>query len=136
SDANGNSYADFFEVSQAVNATSSGVYYIQGLSRYNPSAVSASWGRSAGSHLGTCILTFYDTIYGNLVFSPTFELIEYTGPLTYIPGSNTVSGFVNLTQTSNTVNQMQGPVQFVKVSTNRFNLSVLQPGAWTNNLMQ
>src|SRR6266704_2348417 len=65
-----------------------------------------------------------------------FELIEYTGPLTYTPGSNTVSGSVNLTQTGNTNNHMQGPLQFVKVSTNRFNRLTLQAGAWTNDAMQ
>src|SRR5207244_9403661 len=73
---------------------------------------------------------------GNLVFSPTFELIEYAGPLCYTPGSNIVSGSVNLTQTGNAANQMQGPVQFVKVSSDRFNRLVLQPGAWTNSAMQ
>ncbi len=134
-DANGNTYPDFFEVSQPVNGTTNGIYSIPGLSN-GTRAVSASRGRSAGSHLGTCILTFYDTIYGNLQFSPTFELIEYTGPLTYTPGSNVVSGVASLTQTGNSANQMQGPVQFVKVFTNRFNLSILQPGAWTNNANQ
>jgi len=136
SDANGNTYPDFFEVSQAVSATTSGQYYIPGLSSQNPSTVNASWSRSAGYSQGTCVLTLHSTAFGDLLFSPTFELIEYTGPLTYTPGSNTVSGFVNLTQTSNTVNQMQGPVQFTKVSTNRFNLLVLQAGALTNNAMQ
>jgi len=133
SDANGNSYPDFFEVSQAVSATTSGLYNIPSLGN---STVSASWGRSAGSYLGTCVLTFYNTVYGNIVFSPTFELIEYTGPLAYTPGSNTVSGYVNLSQTGNAANQMQGPVQFTKVSTNRYNLLVLQTGAWTNSAMQ
>jgi len=31
---------------------------------------------------------------------------------------------------------MQGPVQFTKVSTNRFNKLILQPGAWSNSAMQ
>jgi hypothetical protein len=132
-DANGNGYADFFEVAQSLNATTSGAYDIDSIGN---GLVSASWSRSAGSRLGVCVLTFQNTSFGNLVFSPTFELLEYMGPLSYNPGSNTVSGTLNLTQTGNSANQMQGPVQFEKVSTNRFNLLVLQPGAWSNSTMQ
>jgi hypothetical protein len=132
-DANENGYPDFFEVAQAVNATSSGVYDIDS---FGNGLVSASWSRAAGSPLGVCVLTFQNSSFGNLVFSPAFQLLEYTGPLTYNPGSNTVSGTVNLTQTGNSTSEMQGPVQFEKVSTNRFNLLVLQPGAWSNSAMQ
>src|SRR6266566_1789047 len=75
--------------------------------------------------------------FGPVVFVPQFELIEYTGPLTYTPGSNTVSGSVNLTQTGNPANQMQGPVQFVKAAgADRFNNLTLQPGGWTNADLQ
>jgi hypothetical protein len=132
-DANENGYPDFFEVAQAVNATSSGVYDIDS---FGNGLVSASWSRAAGSPLGVCVLTFQNSSFGNLVFSPAFQLLEYTGPLTYNPGSNTVSGTVNLTQTGNSTSEMQGPVQFEKVSTNRFNLLILQPGAWSNSAMQ
>jgi len=132
-DANGNGYPDFFEVAQPVNATSTGAYDINGI---GSGSVSASWSRDAGSQLGVCVLTFKNSSFGNLVFSPTFELIEFTGPLAYNPGSNIVSGTINLSQTGNSANQMQGPVQFVKVSTNRFDLLVLQPGDWSNSAMQ
>src|SRR6266567_485321 len=136
SDVNGNSYPDFFEVSQSVNANSSGIYEFDFQSLGNGS-VTASWARSAGSQFGTCVLTFRNTGFGNLVFLATFELIEYTGPLTYTPGSNTVSGSVNLTQTGNPANQMRGPVQFVKAAgADRFNNLTLQPGGWTNADLQ
>ena len=132
-DANGNHYPDFFEVTQSVNTASSGAYNVSGI---GSGSVTASWARDAGSQVGLCVLTLRNSSFGNLVFSPNFELIEYTGPLSYIPGSNIVSGSVNLTQTGNAANQMQGPVQFVKVSTNRFNMLILQPGAWSNSAMQ
>lgn len=47
-----------------------------------------------------------------------------------------VSGSLTLTQTGYPANQLQGPVQFVKVATNRFNLLTLQPGVWTNATAQ
>ncbi len=131
-DANDNGYFDFYEVSQAVSATTSGHYSVNG---FGSGAVTASWYRSANSKDGSCTLTLSSS-FGPVVFVPQFELIEYTGPLTYTPGSNTVSGSVNLTQTGNTNNHMQGPVQFVKVATNRFNRLTLQAGAWTNDAMQ
>src|SRR5439155_22768640 len=55
-DANGDSYPDFFEVSQAVNATTNGLYNISGL---GSGTVYASWGRNAGSYLCTCVLTLH-----------------------------------------------------------------------------
>ena len=132
-DANGNTYPDFFEVSQPVSATTSGIYNIPMI---GSGSVSASWSRTAGSQFGVCVVTLKNSSFGNIVFTATFELIEYAGPLAYAPGSNTVSGMVTLTQTGNPANQMQGPVQFTKVSTNRFNKLILQPGAWSNNTMQ
>ena len=62
----------------------------------------------------------------------SFTLIEYTGPLTYTPGSNTVSAAVNLTQTGNPANTLHGPIVFAKSSTDRFNTLTNQPGVWTN----
>jgi len=133
-DVNRNTYPDFFEVSLPVNTTSSGIFNFTG---FGSGTVAASWSRSAGSQLGTCFLTFRLSPFETYVFAPTFELIEYTGPLTYTPGSNTVSGSVNLTQTGNPANQMQGPVQFVKAAgANHFNNLTLQPGGWTNADLQ
>src|SRR5437867_9400926 len=61
-DANGNSYPDFFEVAQPVNATTSGAYSING---FGSGSVSASWSRGAGSQLGVCVLTLQNTSFGN-----------------------------------------------------------------------
>jgi hypothetical protein len=134
-DANGNGFDDFFEVSQGVSATTWGSYSDdRGI---GGGTVTAQWSRGAGSPNGTCVLSFEDDVYGSLGdFNHSFELFEYTGPLSYTPGSNTVNGSVNLTQTGNAANQMQGPVQFVKVATNRFNKLTLQAGTWTNAAQQ
>jgi hypothetical protein len=133
-DADGDGFPDFFEVSQPVSATSSGTFNISG---FNSGTVRADWGRTAGSHWGTCVLTFKPSgLYTWEVFTHSFELLEYTGPLSYTPGSNTVNGSVNLTQTDNPGYQMLGPVQFVKTATNRFNELTLQVGNWTNEAQQ
>jgi hypothetical protein len=133
-DANGNGFSDFFEVSQPASATSSGTFNISGL---GSGTVRASWGRAAGSHWGSCVLTLKQSGLVTFdVFTHSFELIEYAGPLAYTPGSNTVTGSVNLTQTDNAGYQMQGPAQFVKTPTDRFNELTLRPGNWTNENSQ
>jgi hypothetical protein len=47
-----------------------------------------------------------------------------------------VSAAINLTQTGNPANTLQGPIVFVKSSTNRFNVLMNQPGIWTNAAAQ
>src|ERR1017187_1727148 len=133
-DADGDGFSDFFEVSQPVSATSSGTFNIP---QITSGTVRADWGRTAGSHWGTCVLTFKPSgLYTWEVFTHSFELLEYAGPLSYTPGSNTVNGSINLTQTDNPGYQMLGPVQFVKTATNRFNELTLQVGNWTNEAQQ
>jgi hypothetical protein len=78
-----------------------------------------------------------DTLSGYYgTFLSTFEILEYTGTISYSPGSNTVSGSVNLTQTGNAANQLQGAAQFAKEPTNRFDQLTLSPGAWTDAAQQ
>jgi hypothetical protein len=132
-DANGNGFPDFWEVSQGVNGlTSSGVIQCSGFGiNYN---LTATWHRNAGSATGTCAITFHDPSnpFNNITFVHSFELIEYTGPLTYTPGLNTVSATVNLTQTGNSANTFQGPIAFGKSAADRFNTLTNQPGTWIN----
>jgi hypothetical protein len=100
-------------------------------------SVSASWSRAAGSKDGTCVLTLTGRIYDKLGdFTHSFELIEYTGPLSYTPGTNRVTGTVNLTQTGDPSSRFTGPIEFVKTATNRFNELKLQHGVWSNALSQ
>jgi hypothetical protein len=130
-DANNDGFDDFFEVSQGVtNAFSSGNY---STSTYFSGTVSATWNRAAGSASGTCALYLYDDTWDSLgTFTCPFTLIEYTGPLTYTPGSNSVSAAVNLTQTGNSANTLRGPIVFTKSSIDPFNTLTNQPGVWTN----
>lgn len=133
-DANRNGWPDFFEVAQPVSATSAGNYTIPGL---GSGTVQASWGRAAGESVGTCILKFKpNTYYTWETFTHTFELLEYTGPLTYTPASNTVPATVALQRTGNDTILLGGLASFVKVATDRFNKLTLQTGSWTNEVQQ
>jgi hypothetical protein len=132
-DVNSNGFNDFFESAIGVGASSSGTY----TTAIGNGTVTASWQRPAGSENGTCSLHLVDSTFGDLgIFNHTFQLLEYGGPVTYRPGSNSVTGSINLVQTNNPTSLIEGPFQFVKVSTNRFNMLVLQPGFWTNDAAQ
>src|SRR5665213_525590 len=133
-DANGNGFSDFFEVSQGVASTLTSGRYTTDIST---GTISATWSRPAGSKNGICVLSLSDDTYGDLGdYTCAFELTEYTGPLTYTPGSNMVSGTVNLTQTGNPANTLQGPIVFDKSAADRFNTLTNQPGTWTNAAAQ
>ena len=124
-DANTNGYDDFFEVSRSVSASSSGVWTFDGVDVYG---LSVQWYRSAGSTSGQC--TFNLSGYGQ--FTHYFNILEYTGPLTYTPGASVVSGTVDLVRTESPASVFRGPVQFVKVSANPSNQLNLASGYWTN----
>jgi hypothetical protein len=128
-DVNQNGFADFFEVSQGASGTTTGAY----ATMVDDGSVRATWNRAAGSKDGTCVLRITSRVFGLLGdFTHPFELIEYTGPLTYTPGTNTVSGGLALVQTGNPQNRLGGPAEFARSGTNRFNEFELRPGAWTN----
>ena len=116
---NAEGYPDFFDVSQGVtNLTGSGVlesqYFYAGAA-----ALEAAWNRAAGSSTGTCSFSAYDpdNPYFSLQFNFAFTLLEYTGPLSYTPGSNSVSAAVNLTQTGAPANTLQGPIELLVTAT-------------------
>ena len=139
-DANSNGFDDFFEVSQGVATivTYNGYYetYLSG-SAFSSGDITATWSRAAGSKDGTCVLNLNDDTYGDLGdYTCSFEVIEYTGPLTYAPGSNSVSANINLTQTGNSASTLQGPIVFDKSVTDRFNTLTNRPGIWTNAAIQ
>jgi hypothetical protein len=133
-DANGNGFNDFFEVSQAVAATTTGDY---DESPFDSGTVTAVWSRSADSKDGTCALRMRSDQFGPLPdIVHSFEIIEYTGPLSYTPGTNRVAGSVNLTQTGDPSSQLTGPIEFIKSPTNRFDELDLQHATWTNAASQ
>lgn len=129
-DANGNGFDDSFEVSQAVSGSADGEY----TTALGGGTVSVTWSRVAGSSAGTCLLRLVDGTYGDLgTFRHTYEVLEYTGSLTYTPGSNTVSGSVNLT---NAADQLSGPLSFRKSTGNPHNDLTLQTAFLTNAAQQ
>ena len=133
SDVNSNGFNDFFESAVGVFATTSGTYTTD----VSSGTVTANWQRAGGSQEGNCSLHLVDNAFGDLgTFTSVFDLLEYAGPLLYTPGTSLVNGNLNVVQTGLPSSQILGPVQFVKVATNRFNQLVLQPGSWTNNAAQ
>jgi len=83
------------------------------------------------------LLQLKSSVFGQLPnFLHSFELIEYTGPLNYIPGTNRVSGSLDLVQTGDPSSHLAGAIEFLKSATNRFNELELQPGQWTNAAAQ
>lgn len=127
-DANSNTFNDFFEVSQGVtNAQTVGAYS-------NPAqqvqSVKATWNRPAGSTKGTCRL---DLPSLGLVFTHTFELIEYDGELRYTNFGNNIFGVVELRQVGHPESTLAGPVQLLRQGTDRLSIA---PDSWTNQLGQ
>src|SRR3989442_222917 len=102
-DVNGDGFDDFFDARQAVSGVSTGIYS----SVIDSGTVKATWGRSSGSKEGTCVLSLKSKMVGPLGdFTHTFELLEYKGLLNYAPGTNKVSGTLNLTQTGDPTSQL------------------------------
>ncbi len=123
-DANTNGYPDFFEVSQGVNTNSYNSSYNFG-SVIGSGPIWTTWFRAPSSSQGTC--TLYLPNYQSS-FTHSFEILEYTGPLVYTPGSNSVSATVALKQTGAATNTFQGSLQFAKSPTDRMNQLTLQFG--------
>ena len=133
-DVNGNGFDDFFEVALGVDTIqTSGSYQTP----IGGGSVTATWSRAARSKDGSCVLHLVDNTYGDLDFRHTFSR-EYTVIVT--PGTNSVSG-ASMAQTGNAAKALQGPVQFVKLATDRFNRLTLQgdldkPGPTDTDFMQ
>jgi hypothetical protein len=129
-DANDNGFDDSFEVSQAISGGSAG-QYATGL---GGGTITATWSRAAGSSAGTCSLRLVDNMFGDLgTFQHTFEVLEYTGTLAYTPGSNTVSGSLDLT---NATDLLLGPINLVKSTNDPKNELLLQSVFLTNAVQQ
>ncbi len=132
-DQDSNGFDDFFEFNLAAAGTTSGSFQ----TAIGNGTLTAVWNRAAGSADGTCTMDLKYPGLGDLgQFPVTFEVLSYSGPLTYTPGTNIVSGKIELAQTGNTANLLGGSVECVKSATNRFNMLFLQPGIWTNAAAQ
>lgn len=126
-DADGNRYPDFFEVSKPVSFTRP--YCMMEITGYGTVYPSVAWSRAAGSKNGTCMIAINDGYFGT--FRAPFELTEYTGTLTYTPGSPVVSGTLNLSQTGNSSKTITGAISFTRSSGDPYNSLTNQPGSWT-----
>jgi len=123
-DANTNLIADFFEVDQAVSATTTTGAF-EDLDRTGK--VTTIWSREAKSKTGTCRLTM--DAYG-LTFNLAYEILEFAGTLTYSTAQTNVIGSIVLT---NALRKLSGKVDLAKINPN---LLGLRAGSWTNETGQ
>ncbi len=138
-DGSGNRFPDFFEVARSANYTTLGSYLYYdskyGSSRYG-AVNTAVWTRSAGYPRGSYAFRFVDSTLPEPYYWGTFHgyftVLEYTGTLSYTPGSNVVSGTVNLVQTGAPANTWQGAIAFTKAASDRFNSLTNHPGTWSD----
>lgn len=128
-DADGNGVSDFFDVSRPVGATTYGTVP----SSLGSGTLTFSWSRAAGSSHGTCDLTLKMPILGIMgPFHHTFDLAQYDGSVTYTAGDASIKGIMTLTVPGDPTQQLQGPVEWVRSTTNRLNQLTLLSGTWTN----
>ncbi len=129
-DLNTNRFPDFFEVSRSVSYTA----FSGRMTVYDPSGtytdfIDTTYTRVAGSSTGTISIDTHDDYWGT--FNGFFQILEYTGPLNYTPGTNTIVCTINLTQTGNPSNTVSGPISFMKApDTNHFNELTNNVGSW------
>jgi hypothetical protein len=125
-DANDNGFSDFFEVSLPISGTTYGRYTVPGVIANG--TVRATWNRPADLARGTCVLNLQG--FGD--FTHTFDIMEFKGPISYIPGSPKVVVSMALPDTAWPQNSIGGELQFVKSAADPFNTLDLQPGSLTN----
>jgi len=129
-DGNGNGFDDFFEVAQPVSgAKSAGTFSSPGV---DSGTIQATWSRAAGSPIGTCVLSFKNASGSLGDFTHAFEVLEYSGKITYTPSATNVSASLSVTNTGDPSSSLTGATLFLKAPTNRFDELELQPGVWTN----
>jgi hypothetical protein len=86
--------------------------------------------------VGTCVFEFAQGPIVWETFTHAFRVLEYNGPLSYTPGTNTVIGAVHLSEAGVPENSLTGRVDFTKSPQNRFDVLRLEAGAWTNASLQ
>ncbi|MHC1769617.1 MAG: hypothetical protein AB9869_35935 [Verrucomicrobiia bacterium] len=129
-DDNGDAFDDFFQSTQAVAATTRGLFETV----VDVGSVTATWSRGPGSSTGTCRLQMVGEAFGELPeFTHTFQLLEYKGTLAYTTSSNAINGVLQLEQTQNDSGKLGGPIVFTRNATNRFGLLNLATGVLTNS---
>jgi hypothetical protein len=132
SDADRDGVPDFLQISSGVGSTQTqGEYFTD----TDDGTVTATWSRTAGSRTGVCRIVLRSSFLGQVAdFTNAFDLLEYSGPLTYTPGTSNVTGTVQFAQTQSASNILTGPIQFTRSATNRFNELRFSSGLWTNGV--
>lgn len=129
-DANGNGIPAFFDVDEAVSAQTTGRYVIIWEPGYGE--LQLTWDRPAGSRFGSCQLYMDDSILGLMgPFEHAFELVEFSGSLTYIPSPDPITGSIRLAKAGAAAESLEGPVALIRSATDRFNRLTLVGGQWT-----
>ena len=136
-DVDGDGFDDFFDVSHSV--TPSGQNTSSGEFDFGAEfgTVEATWSRAAGSSSGTCVLVFRTNPFQSAYeFTHTFHLIEYTGEISYTPGTANVSGLLDLTGSANLEARLSGNLDFVKSVADPVGELQIQADILTNELGQ
>ncbi|MCS7089827.1 MAG: hypothetical protein RMN51_01055 [Verrucomicrobiota bacterium] len=133
-DGDADGIPDFFEVNFSVQSTTRGSYTIQG---YGRGVVEARWSRSAGHATGTCIFEFRLNAFQSLaVFTHTFELMEYFGPLRYNIGRGGVSATLSLARVAAEGSLQSAQVRLHRSADDPTHGLVFEPGAWLDEFSQ
>lgn len=133
-DSDGNGIPDFFQVENGVQATTAGVFALQG---YGSGTVVAQWSRAPGSPTGTCRLDLKPNPFQSLaVFTHTFELWEYRGTLEYRRNDSRIEVGLQVARVGGEGSLWRGSATLIPAPEDPLNQLVLLPGAWTNELDQ
>lgn len=129
-DLNDNQIPDFFETSLGVEpATTDGDYGTP----VDEGTIKATWSRPAGSSQGTCRLQLTSSQLGPLPeYTAPFEILEYSGLLSYAPSISKVNATISLTNVQDNSATITGPAILAKVPTNGLIELHLASGHWTN----
>lgn len=133
-DANGSKGPDFFEVDQAVNVITTGIYSIDWGPGYGQ--LSFAWTREAGQRRGSCHVDMEDPILGPLgPFENTFDVLEYVGTLTYTPQSGAIETTLQAGNPMTPSEVLRGSLDLSRSQNDRFNLLSAQSGSWASSAL-
>jgi hypothetical protein len=129
-DADNNGYTDFFETAQAISGTSSGTYDFDFL---GSGIVQVTWNRAAGSSIGSCTIRLKPNAYTTWITTThTFEILEWTGKISYAAAESGVNATVHWSQTDSPDITVDGSFSFTRNSINVFDVLDVEEGVWTN----
>jgi hypothetical protein len=128
-DRNGNGVADFYEVQEAVDEVATPNTFE---APNGGGTVEAAWQRPAGSALGVVSMHLVSPGLNSLdaTFRIPFQILEYSGPLDYLPGDADVAGAVQMTRAGASNAALSGQLNLTKLDAD---FLAVVPGAWLNS---